>query len=317
MEKVMLITNTPSPHRIALFNELKKQLFDEGFELRVVFGAFSYDRRKWKVDLSLCEFDYKVLNSRTIAWRGRDEHTLFTYKGLFREMISVRPEVIIVSGFSMATMQVCLFAYLFKVQYFIWTGSVIQRGRMTSLWRMWQRKLLVQRASGGIAYGTEARDYLHSVGIKKENVHIAINTIDTRYFRDQTAKYRVGQKGSSKKILTYVGYLTPRKNVSKVLELVAHLARQRSDFILEVIGDGNDLDELKSYVERNAISSHVRFYGHQNNDLLPKYLAKSDCFLFQTDFDIWGLVLNEAMAAGNTLPCFGSCGSNKRPCFRG
>jgi len=37
---------------------------------------------------------------------------------------------------------------------------------------------------------------------------------------------------------------------------------------------------------------------------LPYYLSRSSCFVFPTTFDIWGLVLVEAMAAG--LACIAS-----------
>ncbi|MEO8087449.1 MAG: glycosyltransferase, partial [Bacteroidota bacterium] len=42
----------------------------------------------------------------------------------------------------------------------------------------------------------------------------------------------------------------------------------------------------------------VTFHGFIQRNELPRYFAQSTCFLFQTDFDVWGLVLNEAMAAG-------------------
>jgi glycosyltransferase involved in cell wall biosynthesis len=48
----------------------------------------------------------------------------------------------------------------------------------------------------------------------------------------------------------------------------------------------------------------VLFHGYKQKNDLPYFFAKADLFLFPTKFDIWGLVLNEAMSAG--LPCLAS-----------
>ena len=104
--------------------------------------------------------------------------------------------------------------------------------------------------------------------------------------------------------LTYVGYLSTRKNVSRLLEIIQELSQERKDFVLDIIGDGDDKPNLEKFVQMNGLSEFVRFHGFRQKSELPAYLAKSNGFLFQTDFDIWGLVLNEAMAAG--LPCISS-----------
>jgi glycosyltransferase involved in cell wall biosynthesis len=48
----------------------------------------------------------------------------------------------------------------------------------------------------------------------------------------------------------------------------------------------------------------VKFHGFKQKNELPSYFANTKALLFQTDFDIWGLVLNEAMSAG--VPCLSS-----------
>jgi glycosyltransferase involved in cell wall biosynthesis len=52
------------------------------------------------------------------------------------------------------------------------------------------------------------------------------------------------------------------------------------------------------------LNSLIHFRGYLQKQELPAVFAETDALLFQTDFDIWGLVLNEAMAAG--IACLAS-----------
>ena len=48
----------------------------------------------------------------------------------------------------------------------------------------------------------------------------------------------------------------------------------------------------------------MTFEGFRQKSEVVEHLDRASCFLFPSEFDIWGLVLNEAMAAG--LPCLAS-----------
>ena len=50
--KILLVTNIPTPYRIPLFNELNKQLKGRGLKLKIIFGSLAYQRRKWEVNMS-------------------------------------------------------------------------------------------------------------------------------------------------------------------------------------------------------------------------------------------------------------------------
>ena len=88
------------------------------------------------------------------------------------------------------------------------------------------------------------------------------------------------------------------------MEIVKELALMRNDFILDLVGDGESKPALEEYVTQHKLEHFVHFHGFKQKQDLPVYFAQSTAFLFQTDFDVWGLTLNEAMAAG--VPCLSS-----------
>jgi len=305
--KVFLITNIPTPYRIPLFNELDKQLEEKGLKLKVIFGSLGYRHRKWKIDLSECKFDFKILPSQCITLFNH-EKVLFTYRGLLRLIKKENPKIVIANAFSIATTKIWLYSWFRRIRYIIWSGAIESKKRPDSKLRKIQRKLLIKRAGGFIAYGKRAKEYLINLGASPEKVEIGINTVDNDFFQRGVEKYRSTlEKRNSKKILLYVGYLVKRKRLDLLLKAIKILATKRDDFILKIVGDGTEKENLIKLVGYLGIARFVSFEGYKQKEELIKYYGEADCFLFPTDFDIWGLVLMEAMAAG--LPCIVSFNS--------
>ncbi|GAG06356.1 unnamed protein product, partial [marine sediment metagenome] len=238
MTKIILITNIPTPYRIPLFNELKRQLSSKNIKFKVIFGASGYPRRKWKIDMSECCFDYNILSSRKIILNN-SEKTIFTYRGLFKVIKSERPEVIITIGFSLATTKIWLLSWLKKIKYIIWSGAAQRdKCKKDSLIRRIQRKYLIKRAHGFIAYGSKAKSYLISLGANRTKIKIGINTVDTGFFQRETKKCRNSSTRSNINWLLYIGNLTAGKRVDLLLDMVKSLLKNRDDFILKLVGDG-------------------------------------------------------------------------------
>lgn len=301
--KVLIVTNIPNPYRIPLFNELNRQLSEKNISLKIAFGSRTYKRRKYVFEEAGMNFDYEFLSSTKFHF-GNNENTYFTYSGLIRLVNQYKPDVIITNGFALSTVKLWLRSFISKTKFIIWTGAVKKEGLNYPPLRKLQRKLLMSRCSGYVVYGSKAREYLLEQGVPQEKISVAINTVDTDFFRDETEKEREKNYSDSKKHLTYVGYLVKRKKVSLLLDAIKILASQRDDFVLDIVGDGEDRLNLENFVAANKLQNLVVFHGFRQRNQLPLFLARSNCFLFQTDFDVWGLVLNEAMAAG--LPCLSS-----------
>lgn len=304
MMKVMLITNIPTPYRIPLFNELHKQLREAGLTFKVVFAAMGYDRRRWKVDMTDCSFDYVVLPSGTIPFLDQ-EKTSFTYPGLLKLISRENPAVIITNGFSLATVKLWAYSWIKNISYIIWSGAISRKGMDDTVLRRLQRKILVRRADGFIAYGTKAKEYLGSLGAGIDRICIGINSVDTRFFQEETKKLRLsGSADNGKKHLLYIGHLTKGKRLDRLLEALKCLSERRRDFLLEIVGDGPEAENLKQHAVVTGIADLVRFEGFKQKKDIPYYFAHADCFVFPSEYDVWGLVLVEAMAAG--VPCIAS-----------
>ena len=302
-KKVVLITNIPNQYRVPLFNELNKQLKVEGIELHVIFGSSGYKLRKSIVSESSFEFSYSILEKENSDTSTNIKGN-FSYKGLLAEVKKQAADKIVVAGFSMATLKIWFNSWFSSTPYIIWAGSINNGRKKVSIFKSLARRLFVQRASGYFSYGSLAKEYFIQLGATPNKVIPIGNTVDISFFKEETKKLRRELPPPEKKHLTYLGYITPRKNVEPLIFLVEELTKFRNDFMLDIVGDGESKEKIKKLVQQKQLEQFVNFHGFKQKNEIPFFLAQSSCLLFQTNYDIWGLVLNEAMAA--SVPCFAS-----------
>jgi glycosyltransferase involved in cell wall biosynthesis len=290
--QVLLITNIPTPYRIPLFNELNSQLDAQGISFKVVFAALTYPRRKWAIEMSQCTFPYVVLNSRRLMSKN-PESAIFTYYGLGQILRDNPNALLITSGFSLATIRIYLRSLYRRTNYLIWSGAINRKGRPDSWLRNFQRRRMISRASGFIAYGKRAHNYLVDLGADRSRIFIGINTIDTTYFFRESSRLRLenGSKDSLTKSILYIGNLETGKRLDYLLKAVHLLAGSRNDFRLEIVGTGSQEVHLKQLAQRLGIGHLVCFHGFAQQDTVVRYLSKAFCFAFPSEYDVWGLVL--------------------------
>jgi glycosyltransferase involved in cell wall biosynthesis len=101
-----------------------------------------------------------------------------------------------------------------------------------------------------------------------------------------SSRYRVG----------IIGRLEPQKGVATFIEAAAALAKTRDDVVFPIIGEGSLRDSLERQVRELGLQDRVMFLGFRTDAI--SILKRFDVFLFTSDYEPFGLVVTEAMAAG-------------------
>lgn len=113
-------------------------------------------------------------------------------------------------------------------------------------------------------------------------------------------------------VLLYASKLTQRKNADLLLQACSDLCQQqKTPLALVIVGDGELRDTLEAQAARLPATSPllVRFAGFRNQSELPAYYALADIFALPSVRETWGLVVNEAMAAGCAILATDQVGS--------
>lgn len=99
--------------------------------------------------------------------------------------------------------------------------------------------------------------------------------------------------------LVWAGRLIDWKHPDLAIKVAKRLKEDGYNFNLNIIGNGEMEQELKSMIEKDNLQDSVHMLGSMPPEKVRKYMEESEIYLFTSDRgEGWGVVLNEAMNSG-------------------
>jgi glycosyltransferase involved in cell wall biosynthesis len=174
-----------------------------------------------------------------------------------------------------------------------------ERGR--GVLRHWLRKYLLKRAYAVTYNGPSCRKYLQEQYSTPEAKLFHFPYCTSDLFRYNGPLERSPE--SDHRFLC-IGQLSERKGVLPMLRSLCNYCESRPAQRLEIdlIGQGPLEEAIRSLQKPSNLE--VRVLGHMNYEDMSRAMSQCGVLIFPTMADEWGLVVNEAMAAG--LPVLGS-----------
>jgi glycosyltransferase involved in cell wall biosynthesis len=189
------------------------------------------------------------------------------------------------------------------------TRLVRQDGRK---WKIFLKRLLLPRiyrlADIVCAASSAAIEFLRSLGIPEDRIVLCHNTVDNDYFAQATAKVNrieVRQRWNipdDAVVILFCGKLVPWKRPQDVLRAFAAINQQpqvvSNPVYLIYAGEGILRQSLEVEAKSLGVTDRVRFLGFVNQSRLPEVYVASDLLVLPSEYEAWGLVVNEAMVCG-------------------
>lgn len=164
-------------------------------------------------------------------------------------------------------------------------------------------------AAAVLAVSEAERRQLHDIGVPPQRVRLVPNPVDLDEFADSPDRDRFRRRWSpgGEPIVLFLGKLTPRKGVERLVEVMPRLARHRPRLVIA----GNDMGALGSV--RAAIDTHglggstVLAGLLEGRDRLDA-LAAADVVVYPSSDEAFGLVPLEALLCGTPVVVAGGSG---------
>ncbi|MBE7064296.1 MAG: glycosyltransferase family 4 protein [Ruminococcaceae bacterium] len=291
MRKVLFITNVPVPYRVDFFNEFAKLV-----DLTVCF------ERKGASDREESWIKTKGLNFNAIFLRGIKVSSDKAFCPSIHKIIKKgNYDSIIVSGYSSPTAMLAI-KYLRKhnISYILSSDGGLIKDNGNGLKHKFKSHF-IKGADGYLSTGSETDRYLSHYGADKSKIHHYPFT--SLYAKDifespatayekLTLRRELGMPEHNRIVIS-VGRFIESKGFDVLIKSAKNL---RENTTVYIVG-GEPTDEYKKLIEENNVTK-VNFVGFKSFAELVKYYRAADVFVLPTRTDVWGLVINEAMACG-------------------
>ncbi len=180
-------------------------------------------------------------------------------------------------------------------------------------WREVSKRLLILNLfDWAVAGGKAHTGYLRQLRFPADRVAGFYDVVDNSFFQDRCRILRTCHNapdfGLPAKYFLYVGRVSEEKNTCALLSSFFKYREQGGQWRLIIVGDGPQLAELRSMAASSNCTCEIYFAGLQPTSQLPIYYAFASAFVLPSTREPWGLVVNEAMAAGLPVLVSNRCG---------
>lgn len=298
-----------APYSIPRFRALQVRRPD--CSVRVMALGATERMREWKVRKQDLGFDYieaapgetveniepRLLAARVRQWLDESD-----------------PQAVVITGYYYPAMRAAAQWARRHGRASIYMGDSQRVDRPRIALREWLKGWWVRRHyDSAFVAGERAATYLTGMGFPRERIWTGYDVVDNRSFwegaqaaRSEADVLRAGL-GVPEQYFLFVGRFAPEKNVLRLLEAYGRYRREAgsSAWGLVLVGSGPQEAQLR---EAAQSMRDVAFAGFQQLDRARAYFGLASCLMLPSLSEPWGLVVNEAMAAGLPVLVSHRCG---------
>jgi len=278
-------------------------------DLTVLEFARSHKIYGWEIDRSQLPFEVVTLSKG--AWE--DQSMIDLAKKCWEILERIRPTGVVVPGYSNPiALAIAIWGCFRGVPRILMTESTSGDRRRNQI-KENLKSLLINWLFSGASYGGKPQlRYLEQLRFDIKKSAPFYNVVDNDFFATSSSAFRKGNQPSDfslpPRYFLFVGRMAPEKNIDLLLKAFAEYRRTGGQAHLVLAGEGPLRISLQTLAENLGVTSQCHFMGNLDaRQLLPLY-AFADAFVLPSTSEPWGLVVNEAMAAGLPVIVSNHCG---------
>lgn len=168
-----------------------------------------------------------------------------------------------------------------------WEDSAVEQGKFKRgdmrycLSRYLETKVF-KAADAVVTIAKELRDEIIARGISPDRVHYVPNGVDGERFQPmEKDAMLVNQYGlAGKMVIGFIGSFYAFEGLQYLIQAVPEIIKECSHIKFLIVGDGDEMENLKAMVKELDIESHVLFSGRVPYKDILRYYSAIDIFVY-------------------------------------
>lgn len=177
------------------------------------------------------------------------------------------------------------------------------RDKARSSWREWVKRQLVCRFDAALVAGKRQKEYAAFLGIPQSRIFLGYDVVDNEFFARETAairrqeNYWRRQSGLQRPYFLTVSRFIDKKNLAFLINAYGQYRNLAGEKAWDLVLCGSGPLEASLRNQATGITG-IHFPGFVQIEELPRYYGLAGTFILpSSQFEQWGLVVNEAMAS--------------------
>jgi glycosyltransferase involved in cell wall biosynthesis len=303
--RVLWVTNFAAPYRLPVWEQLRTDheltvgLLESGTSLAA--DPMANRGEDWQAT--------KTGATRFVTfptWKLKaGEARFYVFKGILPLLAVGDQDVVVFGGWeSPAYWMLLLAAMVFGVGRVGFYESTLTTMKHPKGPIAWIRSCFFRQMHSVVVPGPAAREALQHIGVRGSKILEGFNAIDVESFHQKSSSATQRQGSIKGHHFLYVGQLISRKRVDAIIEAFGRISGPADQ--LTIVGAGHLKKDLTSLAERQG--TRVHFLPYVENALLPQLMSNHQTLVLASSEEVWGMVVNEALAAGLHVVVSGNCG---------
>jgi 1,2-diacylglycerol 3-alpha-glucosyltransferase len=263
-----------------------------------------------------------LLNGRieVLSWRSEvgGMNSFYSGRQLVKRLSETNPDTVAIMGYDLLVPRVVLGWCRLKRRGAVLMSESQATDYPRKAWKEWVKRRFVALYDAAFVGGSSQFAYMKQLGMPSDRILTGYDVVDNRYWSEKAEKARrdphMWQKRYDLPAHFFVTAcrLIPKKNISGLLRAYARYVNQASQrpWPLVIIGDGPLRQESHTLVSDLDLNNLVHFLGYLSAEEMASVFGLASMFVLASAYsEQWGLVVNEAMAAGLPVLVSSICGS--------
>ena len=304
MTKIVLLQTKHGPYHIARLNAFIELANKFSWEVTSIELSRQSVQYKWVNDIT----DQKAIIS-LLKDKAPEEVSFFSLsQQLLNTLRQIEPDVVVIAGYGKWIFRLALIWCITRKIPTILLSVSKEDDDIRTWWKEGIKRFLINKYSSALVGGYPHKRYLIKLGFPEKAIFTGQNVVGNNSYHPDKIKQLPSP--IHKPYFLSINRFITKKNLPLLITAYAYYYQKVGEKAWDLVlcGDGELRPQLEDLIKQYQLENHVHLPGFLQQDEMLPYFAHAKTFIHASTTEQWGLVVNEAMAAGLPVIVSNRCG---------